>query len=280
MSASKKVLGGFISTLAWLVLSIALVVTAANLIVSNLNHAGESAAGILKQVSADPATLNSLIDEFAKSADSKLSQEIEKNRKQIEETITSLSSSTDFRELLTSTLDQISQAAINGAPSVAVDFSKLANLVASKVNATAKESVIKEKDLASIKPTVIDLSKQSKNITDVKNKLQLGLLIWILWFLLLGVGAMLRGPIVLRTAGFQLASVGAIGLTAKWAAPFLIDKVTASADMAVYQRKVIPEVIIELTSPILTLSFALVLAGLLAIFGSVALSRKSKQLAS
>lgn len=280
MSAGKRVLGGFVASLAWLVLSLALAITAANMIVNSLNHVGESAAGILKQVSADPATLNSLVDEFAKSADPKLAQEIKKNREQIEVTITSLASSQDFRELVTTTLDQISQATISGAPSVAVDFSKIAALIASKVNAASNESVIKQKDLDSIKPTVVDLSKQSKNITDIKDKLRQGLLIWLVWFLLIAVSFLLRGPPVLRTAGLQLASVGLVGLVAKLAAPTLLVQYLPKANMATYQRKVIPEVVSALTSPILTLSIALLVAGLVAITTAIFLSRKKRELAN
>ena len=280
MSAGKRVLGGFVASLAWLVLSLALAITAANMIVNSLNHVGESAAGIMKQVSADPATLNSLVDEFAKSADPKLAQEIKKNREQIEVTITSLASSQDFRELVTTTLDQISQATISGAPSVAVDFSKIAALIASKVNAAANESVIKQKDLDSIKPTVVDLSKQSKNITDIKDKLRQGLLIWLVWFLLIAVSFLLRGPPVLRTAGLQLASVGLIGLVAKLAAPTLLVQYLPKANMATYQRNVIPEVVSALTSPILTLSIALLVAGLVAITTAIFLSRKKRELAN
>ena len=280
MSAGKRVLGGFVASLAWLVLSLALAITAANMIVNSLNHVGESAAGILKQVSADPATLNSLVDEFAKSADPKLAQEIKKNREQIEVTITSLASSQDFRELVTTTLDQISQATISGAPSVAVDFSKIAALIASKVNAASNESVIKQKDLDSIKPTVVDLSKQSKNITDIKDKLRQGLLIWLVWFLLIAVSFLLRGPPVLRTAGLQLASVGLLGLVAKLAAPTLLVQYLPKANMATYQRNVIPEVVSALTSPILTLSIALLVAGLVAITTAIFLSRKKRELAN
>ncbi len=276
MSASKRVLGGFLSTLAWLVLSIALVVTAANLIVTNLSHVGESAAGILKEVSADPAMLNSLLDEFSKGADPKLAREIEKNRTQIEETINSLASSADFQGLLSSTLDQISQAAINGSPSLSVDFSKIAAMVATKVNAAANETVIKQQNLDSLKPTLVNLSKQTKNITDVKNKLHLGLMIWLFWLLLLAVNFLIRGRVVLRTAGIQLASVGLLGMSLKLAAPAIIDKFTKNADMVAYQRKVIPEVITSLISPIFTLSIALLITGSLAIFVSVLLARKSQ----
>jgi hypothetical protein len=277
MSAGKKILGGFISTLAWLVLAIALLVTSANLIVGSLNHVGESAAGIVKQVSADPATLNSLVDELAKGAEPQLAREIAKNRTQINQTITSLTSSQEFRDLIASTLDQISQAALHGSSSVTVDFSKIANFVAAKVNAAAKETLIKQKDLESLKPTVIDLSKQSKNIVNAKSKLRLALLIWVLWVLLLAVNFLLRGSVVLRTAGIQLISVGVIGLLIRFVAPAVLESILNKPDVAVYQRRVIPEVFTLLTNPILTFSIILLSVGVVATGLSIALSKKSKE---
>jgi len=274
VSISKRILSGFISTFAWLILAIALIVTSANLIVSNLSHAGVAAAGIVKELSADPATFNSLIDQFIKGADPKLAEEINKNRLQINETISSLASSSEIRELIASTIDQITQAALNGSPSVSIDFSKIANLVAKQVNSSAKETLIKQKDLDNLKPTTIDLSNNSKSITDIKQRLHSALLIWLIWLLLIALNFWLRGSGALRTAGIQLISVGVVGFAIRFAAPMAMDRALNGADMAAFQRKIIPEVFTSLTTPILNLSIALTVGGILAILISVWISQR------
>ena len=276
MSAGKKVASGLVSTLASLVLTIAFVVSIANVMVASMSHVGESAAAVVKQVSADPASLNSIVDEFAKNTDAKFASQINKNRAQINEAIASLGSSQEFRDLIASTLDQISKATLDGAPSVTVDFSKIANVVATKVNAAAKSTVISQKDIASLKPTVLDLSKQSKNITNIKSKIHLALLIWVLWLLLVLLGFWLRGIKAVRTFGFQLLTLGVIGLAIKFLTPTIVDKVLKNSSGAAYQRKVIPEVVNSLGSPIFTLSIAFSVIGAVLVTVAIVISRKRK----
>ena len=69
--AGRKTLIGLVSTLSWLVLLIAVASTAASLTVNSLNHVGTSASILVRDVSQNQGTVNSLIDEFKKNADSK-----------------------------------------------------------------------------------------------------------------------------------------------------------------------------------------------------------------
>lgn len=261
MSVGKRVLIGFLSTLAWPVLLAAFLITTANLVVNNLNHVGNLAATVVKEVSVNQAVLDSIIDEFTKSADPKVAKEIEKNRAQIESTIKSLGSSAEFESSVTSTLNQISEAVLNGEPSVKVDLSSLATLVATAVNEAAKSTVISEKVLASIKPTVIDLRQQSGTISAVKNQIHLALLIWVFWLgLLLGL-FLLTGKRIIRTFGIHFITIGIAGLAIKFIAPKVIYKAIRDSDGALYVQQIAPKILNALLVPMMNLSILLIAIG-------------------
>ncbi|MDP1711379.1 MAG: hypothetical protein Q8K86_02840 [Candidatus Nanopelagicaceae bacterium] len=262
MSGGKKVLVGFLSTLAWPLLLIALLVTSANLVVNNLGNAGDLAATVVKEVSANPNTLNSIIDEFLESADPKVANEIEKNRAKIERTISSLGASSDFQDAISSTLNQISRAVLSGASSVNVDFAPLATLVAEKVNEAAKRAVISKKILADIKPISIDLSQQSTTITKGKNLLRQTLFIWVIWLALLIGLFLLIGRRIMRMYGVHLVSIGIIGLALRFMAPVLAQKAIASSDSALYVQQIAPQILKALLSPIMTLSIVALVLGI------------------
>ena len=92
----------------------------------------------------------------------------------------------------------------NGSTSVTADFGSLAAAVADRVNAAAKTPVITKKELAKLKPKVLDLSKNSTNISNARNKVKEVRLAWLLWSILLGVLYLARQWKFLRTAGWQL----------------------------------------------------------------------------
>lgn len=278
MSGGKKILVALLSTLAWPLLLIALLVTSANLVVSNLNHVGDLAATIVKEVSARPMTVNSLIDEFIKSADADVAKEIKKNRARIERTIVSLGSSSEFRELISSTLNQISQAALNGESSVNIDFTPVAALIAEKVNEAAKSRVISKKILSDIKPTSIDLSNQSTTVRKVKNLLHQALFIWALWLALLVGLFLLIGRRTLRTFGAHLISIGIVGLALRFLAPVLAQNAITSSEGALYAQQIVPQILARLLSPVMTLSIlALVLGVVLIATGQFVKDRPALQ---
>lgn len=252
---------GLVSTLAWLSLFIAVASTAASLTVSSLNHVGTSASMLVKDISEKPSTINSIIDEFKKNADPKTVAEIEKNRAKITSTISSLGSSEEFQDLLSSTLNQISQAILNGSNSVKVDFSKIASLVANKVNETSKSTVISQKELAKIKPQTLDLSKQSQAVVNVRNRIKEVMSAWILWLILLAVLYLLIGWRVLRTAGWHLFTIGTVFLLVRFGAPVVMEKILSNSTWPTYQRELVPRVFNSLTESIVTLSTVLALVG-------------------
>ncbi len=262
MSAGKRVLIGFLSTIAWPVLLVALLVTSGTLIINNLNHAGNLAATVVKEVSTNQSAIHSMVDEFIKSADPKLVTEIRKNRTQIESTIASLGSSAVFEKTVSSTLNKISEAALGGEPSVTVDFAPIANEVATKVNEAAKGTVITKKNLANFKPTVIDLSKQAKTITQVKNSIHMALLIWVLWLLLLIGLYLLTGQRIIRTFGVHFLTIGIIGLLIRFVAPVIAKKIIVDANGALYVQQTVPKILNTLLSPIMGPSIAFVIVGI------------------
>ncbi|MFA5918090.1 MAG: hypothetical protein WC800_00905 [Candidatus Nanopelagicaceae bacterium] len=261
MPGSKRVLVGFLSTLAWPVLLIALLVTSANLVVNNLNHVGDLASTVVKEVSANPKTLTSIIDEFAKSADPKVAREIEKNRSRIESTISSLGSSSEFREMISLILNQIAQAALSGASSVIVDLVPLAMLVSDKVNEAADRTLISKKVLADIKPMSVELSQQSTTIAKVKNILHRALYIWLLWLAMLIGLFLLIGKRIIRIYGAHLVSIGIIGLSIRFLAPALARRAVISSDGVLYAQDIAPRILEAFLSPIMTLSIVAIILG-------------------
>lgn len=259
----RKSLIGLISSLAWLVLLVAFLATAVALSVNNLNHVGNTASSIVNHLSKNQSAINSLLDQFKKNADPKTVSEIDKNRAKIETTIASLGGSKEFQNSLAATLNTISQAILNGSSSVKVDFTKLATLVADKVNEASKSTVINKKELAKLKPQTLDLAKQSKVVVKVRNKIKEVTLAWLLWLVLLGVIFLLKGWKVLRTAGWQLFSIGIVFLLIRYGTPFATNHVLSNSSWPVYQRDLIPQVFNALTGPIVKLAIVVGVGGIL-----------------
>lgn len=265
----KKVAFGFTSTIAWLVLLVAFLATVLTLTANDVSHVGDTASRIVQHLSKNPATIDSLLSEFKKSADPKTSAEIDKNRAIIDSTIVALANDKDFQNSLAATLNKISEAVMNGSKSVAVDFGPLAAAIADRVNSASKAPVISKNELAKLKPQVLDLSNGSMSISEARTKTRDVTLAWFLWIALLGVLYLLKRWNVLRTAGWQLLSVGCIFLGVVFAAPVIVHSALNNSTTAEYQRALIPEVLKSLTGHtrnfsifVAVLGLALVLADL------------------
>lgn len=265
------------STLAWLALLVAFLATTATMMVNNMSHVGNTASSIVQRLSSDPATIDSLLNEFKKNADPKTVAEIDKNRTTIESTISALGGDKAFQDSLAHTLNKISQAILSGSKSVTVDFGPLATAVATKVNEAAKSAVISEKELAKLKPQVLDLSKTSNNISTARNKVKEVTLSWLLWFVLLGVLYLLKRWKFVRTAGWQLFSVGIVFLALRFAVPVVLDKALANSDSPVYQKDLLQEVLKMLFGPMMTLSIIAALAGFALLVGDQLLRSRSQR---
>lgn len=259
----KKSLIGFVSTLSWLVLLASFLATVALLSVDNLKHVGNSASSIVRELSKNPSDINSLIDDFRKNADPKTVAEIDKNRAKINATIASIGGSKEFQDSLALTLNKISQAILNGSSSVQVDFTKLATLVADEVNKASNSTVITKKELAKLKPKTLDLGKQSKVVNNVRNRITEVMLSWLLWLILLGVLYLLKRWKVLRTAGWQLFSIGVIFLTIRYGAPIIANHALTNSTLPVYQRDLIPQVLDALTGSLVVVSVVAFVLGFL-----------------
>lgn len=271
----KKAAIALISVLAWLLLLAAVVATSAALSISSLNHVGNSASNIVQELSKNQSAINSLIDEFKKNADPKTSLNIEKNREAINRAIASLGSSKEFQDSIAATINEISQAIISGSSSVKIDFSQIAAQVSAKINAAAKSTVISKKELAKVKPYILDLGKQSRVIKNVHSRVELVLLAWILWLLLLGALFLLKGIKVFRTAGGQLLSIGLSILIIRYVAPWFATRVLEKSDLAVYQRDLIPLIFNTLSKSIIDVSIVLIIAGVILLLVFRAITQKS-----
>lgn len=265
-SAGRKALTGFISSIAWLFLVLSLLATTANFVLNGFSKVGSSASSLVETISSSPSALNSLIDEFEKNADPKAAAEIEKNRSQIEATLASLGKSESFRASLEKTLNDISSAVLGGASSVTVDFSDLANQVAAEINAAAKTKVITDANLEEVVPSTLDLSKQSETIANVKKVIHLSLLLWIVWFALIGLLVWLKGRKVLQTSGIQLISVGILATAIHFLAPLGLNRANKSADLAEFQRDAISEGFKIIASPTLIVGLVATALGLVLVF--------------
>lgn len=257
--AGRKPAVTLVSTLSWFALLIAFLATAVTMTVNSMNHVGNTASAIISHLSKNPATIDSLLDEFKKNADPQTVAEIDKNRATIDSTIASLGGDKAFQDSLAATLNKISEAILNGSSAVTVDFGPLAVAIADKVNAASKTQVISKKELAKIKPQTLDLSQQSKNISDSRNKIKEGTLTWLLWLVFLGVLYLLIGWKALRTAGWHLFSIGVVFLMVRFGAPIVMNHFLSGPT---YQRDLVPQVFNSLTAPMLKLSIVVALAGL------------------
>lgn len=179
----------------------------ATMTVNDLSHVGNATSTIVQHLSKNPATVDSLINEFKKDTNPKTAAEIDRNRAIIESTISSLGGDKVFQDALASTLNKISEA----------------------------RSKVKEVTLA-----------------------------WLLWFVLLGVLYLLRQSKFLRTAGWQLFSVGVVFLGAHFAAPVMVHDAINNSDMPGFQKDLLPEVLKSLTKPMMVLS-------IIGLFGGVVL---------
>ena len=270
----KKSALAIASTLAWLALLVAFLATAAFLTVNSLSHVGNTASTIVKHLSKNPVTIDSLLNEFKKNADAKTVAEIEKNRDVIDSTIASLGGDKAFQDSLANTLNKISTAILAGSNSVTVNLGPLAVAVADKVNAAAHNSVIDKKELAQLKPQKLDLSKQSKSIADVRNKVKEAMLAWLFWFVFLGVLYLLKRWKFVRTAGWQLLSIGMIFFTLRLVVPVVVRGSLDQSALAIFQKDLIPEVLNSLTRPILILSLAALTVGLLTLVVDALVQRR------
>lgn len=258
----KKIAFGFTSVLAWLVLFVAFLATALTLTANDVGHAGDTASAIVQHLSKNPATIDSLLSEFEKSADSKTVAQIDKNRAVINSTIAALGDDKVFQNSLASTLNKISQAIMDGSISVTVDLGPLAAAIADKVNAASQTPVISKNQLAKLKPQVLDLSKGSVNISEARTKIKDVTLAWLLWLVFLGVLYLLMQWKVLRTAGWQLLSIGFMFLVAVFAAPVVVRSALNNSTAAEYQKALVPEVLKSLTGPMKILSIIVAVLGL------------------
>jgi len=261
-SFGKKSASAITSTLAWLVLLVAFLATTATLTVNGMSHVGNTASTIVQHLSKNPAAIDSLLNEFRKNADPKTAAEIDKNRAKIDSTIASIGGDKAFQDSLAATLNKISEAILNGSQSIKIDFVPLATAIADKVNVAAKSSIISKKELAKLKPQILDLSKQSKNISHARSEVKEVTVLWLLWLVLLGALYLFKQWKVLGTAGWQLLSVGIIFLALRFAAPFIVHNALNNSAMATFQKDLISEVLKSLTGPMMTLSTVAVLVGL------------------
>jgi len=275
MGSEKKALSAVISTLAWIFLVLSLLATTANFALNRLSHVGSSASALVETVASNPSAISSLIDEFEKGADSKAVKEIERNRDAIEKTLASLGKSEEFRNSIEKTLNDISNAVLQGSSSVVIDFSEIASQVAAHINAAAKSTVITKKNLDEVVPATLDLSKQSETISNVKSAIHLSLFLWVIWFMLIGLLVWIKGRKVLRTSGIQLISVGILATAIHFLSPVGFARATKSSDLVEFQRDAISEGLKAISSPSLLIGvFATVIGLALVFFGQLGLKKE------
>lgn len=279
MTVPKRILKGAVAVLKWILIDlltllswpsllIAVVATSWILMLSGLNHLGDFTSSFLQDSLKDQKSVNLLIDEFEKAADSRIAKQIEKNRVAINQAIGSLVASTEFQDELSQPLNQISEGIMAGSETVKVDFSKLATLVAAKVNAAGKSKVISKKQIANLKPQVINIQTISKNYSEIHDTLNTLMLAWVIWILLFVALFFLKGHSVLRTAGRQLLSIGIpmtlLTLSTPFAVGFVIKFLLAAEFLSAPSlvTELIPKLIGSLISPTLILAIVVSLFGI------------------
>ena len=264
----KWILIDFLTLLSWPSLLIAIVASSAILTLSSLSHVGDFTSSFLQDSLKDKKNVNMLIDEFEKTADTRTAKQIEKNRVALNQAIESLVTSTEFQDELAQPLNQISEGIVAGLETVEVDFSKLATLIAAKVNVAGKSKVISKKQIANLKPQVINIKAISKNYSDIHGALNTLMLAWVIWILLFVALFFLKGHSVLRTSGRQLLSIGIpmtlLTLTTPIAVGFVIKFLLATEFLSIPSlvTELIPKLIASLISPTLILAIVVFLFGI------------------
>ena len=260
----KWILIDFLTLLSWPSLLIAIVASSAILTLSSLSHVGDFTSSFMQDSLKDKKNVNMLIDEFEKTADTRTAKQIEKNRVALNQAIESLITSTEFQDELSQPLNQISEGIIAGSETVEVDFSKLATLVAAKINAAGKSKIFSKKEIANLKPQVINIQTISQKYSKIRGTLNTLMLAWVIWILLFVALFFLKGHSVLRTAGRQLLSIGIPMTLLTLSTPFVFGFVIKFLLARVFPSipslvtDLIPKVFASLINP--SLNFAIVVS--------------------
>ncbi|MCX6429296.1 MAG: hypothetical protein NT152_07020 [Actinobacteria bacterium] len=274
MVIAKKLLVGLLSFLAWILLSLAILCTSATLALNGLAQSGKTTTSILQSVSTTPKAIDSIFTEIVKGADPKVAAELEKNKAEIIKVITSLTGSAEIQGAIATSLDALAQGVLNGDKSVSIDFSKVAGLVAKEINKAAKSTVVNTKDLDILKPKVIDISKESTVISDIRAKLRFGTYAWVLWAFIMSILFYLKRESVLKKAGRQLLSVGLPAIILPSIAPLVIQQF-AIPD---YAKDIFPKIAAQITGPALKFGATLSVIGLLFLVVPVVMARYKNRL--
>lgn len=214
--AGRRVLIATVSLLSWLILLVAVVATVSSMTIKNLDSVGNSVSKIVGNLSQNRNVLDSILNEIKKGVDPQTAKKIERNRSVIEPALESLGSSPAFQNSISLLLNSISSGLLNGSPSIEVNLSPIANVIAKKVNKISNNVVISKKELGQIKPQKISISHQSKFIVSLRHKLRMFMWSWVLWLFLLLWLFSLKGWKASRTLGWQFLSVGTTFLVIRW----------------------------------------------------------------
>ena len=261
MVVVKRILIGFLSLLAQLSLLTAVVATSGTLMLNALPHAGSSVATILQNFSMDQGAVNLLIDEFMKDKDPRIAKQIEENKGAISQAIESLSTTAEFQDAISKPINQLTQGILAGSANVKVDFSQLARLIAAKVNTAAKRTVVTKQDLVDLKPKVLNIKELSNVAAQTRSKLQIGMLLWLLWILLLVALLYLKGRAVMKTTGIQLLFLGASLLILKFGAPFAAGFAIKNFSSSSSTIDILLKMVDSATAPVLNFAIVVLVLG-------------------
>ena len=252
----------FLTLLSWPSLLIAIVATSAILTLSSLNHVGDFTSSILQDSLKDQKYVNMLIDEYVKVAETGAAKQIEKNRGAMSQAIKSLVVSTEFQDSLAQPLNQISEGLMAGSETVKIDFSKLATIVAAKVNVAGKNKLISKKEIANLKHQVINIQAISKNYSKIHDTLNTLMLAWVIWILLFVALFFHKGHSVLRTVGRQLLSIGIPMTLLTLSTPIVVGFAIKFLSAPSLVTELSPKLISTLISPTLILAIVVSLFGI------------------
>ena len=272
MTPLKKIAIALVSFVAWIALFLAVLATSLNFAVGALSQSGDTAAAVLAKVSTNQEAITSIYEEIKKNANPKLAAEIEKNKTAITEMITTLSASPDFQAAMAKALNGVAKGVLSGAKSVDIDFSEVAAIAAVQINKAAGAKVITKKDLANLKPKTVDISDKSTVVVNIKNKIHLALLFWVIWIALLVALFFLRRETVIKKAGRQLLSIGIPIIVLKFISPLIVNKIQAPG----YFKDLVPTIANAFTGPVFNFGIMVFLIGAAILIVEKLISRRSK----
>jgi hypothetical protein len=189
---------------------------------------------------------------------------IRNNRQQVEAVVAETFADPAQREQLGRVAQQWLDAMLAGEVIVTLDPRPLYRPIYAAIGELLPILNFTEKDLAELDPVVLGADEPLPDLRVIRTIALVGTALWLLWLLLAAVLLRRVGRPALRTLGWQLTTIGMIGLVIVLALPRLLGSMAGDATAQVLARTVL----LEITSVGVWLSLLVAVVGVAALVRS------------